>query len=92
MKLFIIFFSSGWTPSTFKSSRSERAATIQASAQLPEHFMDEEDMAEFGIAPKRIQIASSYEANAEGARRQRGQGTGTIPGVPVLETLLEPVP
>ncbi|KAI5716211.1 hypothetical protein M8J76_002843 [Diaphorina citri] len=82
----------GWTPSTFKSSRSERAATIQASAQLPEHFMDEEDMAEFGIAPKRIQIASSYEANAEGARRQRGQGTGTIPGVPVLETLLEPVP
>ncbi|XP_026683169.1 LOW QUALITY PROTEIN: G patch domain-containing protein 1 homolog [Diaphorina citri] len=82
----------GWTPSTFKSSRSERAATIQSSAQLPEHFMDEEDMAEFGIAPKRIQIASSYEANAEGARRQRGQGTGTIPGVPVLETLLEPVP
>jgi G patch domain-containing protein 1 len=33
----------GWTPSTFKSSRTDRAAK---KAAKPEDFMDEEDLAE----------------------------------------------
>lgn len=35
--------SPGWTPSTFKSSRADRAAK---KAAKPEDFMDEEDLAE----------------------------------------------
>ena len=35
--------SPGWTPSTFKSSRTDRAAKKTAK---PEDFMDEEDLAE----------------------------------------------
>ena len=35
--------SPGWTPSTFKSSRTDRAAKKTAK---PEDYMDEEDLAE----------------------------------------------
>ena len=35
--------SPGWTPSTFKSSRTDRAAKKMAK---PEDYMDEEDLAE----------------------------------------------
>lgn len=37
------YVSPGWTPSTFKSSRTDRAAKKTAK---PEDFMDEEDLAE----------------------------------------------
>jgi G patch domain-containing protein 1 len=36
----------GWTPSTFKSSRSDKAKEMQ---QTPEDFMDEEVMVQFDI-------------------------------------------
>jgi G patch domain-containing protein 1 len=41
----------GWTPSTFVSSRSNRAKD-QKQAQRPEDFMDEEDLAEQAEAQK----------------------------------------
>ncbi|KAL1450559.1 hypothetical protein WDU94_002909 [Cyamophila willieti] len=81
----------GWTPSTFKSSRSAKGST--SVTQKPEDFMDEEDMSVFGIAPKSIQVSSSFEGKSgEGQQRRHRSFAGTtIPGVPVLESLLQPV-
>uniref|UniRef100_A0A8D8V9X2 G patch domain-containing protein 1 homolog n=1 Tax=Cacopsylla melanoneura TaxID=428564 RepID=A0A8D8V9X2_9HEMI len=81
----------GWTPSTFKSSRSTKDASSVAPRK-PEDFMDDEDMSAFGIAPKSIQVSSSFEGKAgEGQKRQRSLPGTTIPGVPVLQSLLQPV-
>ncbi|CAK1543612.1 unnamed protein product [Leptosia nina] len=76
----------GWTPATFKSSRSEKA---QTASQRPEDFMDEEDRSEFGIAPKQMQTVREFS----GQKRSRPNRyhEGPIPGEPVLEQLLRPV-
>ncbi|CAG9570971.1 unnamed protein product [Danaus chrysippus] len=75
----------GWTPSSFKSSRADKA---QFSSQRPEDFMDEEDRSEFGIAPRSLQANQEFT----GQKRTRTRYyDGTIPGVPVLEQLLRPV-
>lgn len=47
----------GWKPSEFKSSRSEKA---DKKLQKPEDFMDQEDLGEFGIAPKRLKATNDY--------------------------------
>ena len=57
----------GWTPKTFKSSRSSKTTDYADNVpekktfqQRPEEFMDDEDMAEFGIAPKKLQASSNF--------------------------------
>lgn len=78
----------GWQPSEFKSSRHEKASQ---RVQRPSDFMDEEDVGEFGIAPQRIQTTDDY-GPAEGQaknKRKLGSSKGPIPGVPVLELVLE---
>ena len=50
----------GWQPKQFHSSRFNRNATVRQ--QEAEHFMDEEDLAEFGIAPKKFAVASKLGA------------------------------
>ncbi|KAL0811841.1 hypothetical protein ABMA28_009268 [Loxostege sticticalis] len=75
----------GWTPSTFKSSRSEKA---QISSQRPEDFMDDEDRGEHGIAPRHMHTQSEFSGQK---RRQRRFHDGPIPGEPVLEQLLKAV-
>nr|CAD7206140.1 unnamed protein product [Timema douglasi] len=78
----------GWAPATFKSSRSERAA--KSNAPRPEDFMDEEDMEEFGIAPRVLRAHSDY--TERGGKRERAVvSEGPIPGEPVLRHLLQPV-
>ena len=47
----------GWKPSTFISSRSKR---IESSRQKHEDFMDEEDLGEFGIAPKMVETTKLF--------------------------------
>jgi hypothetical protein len=49
--------SPGWTPSTFKSSRTDRAAKKTVK---PEDFMDEEDLAE-------LQASRQYVSNHDQA-------------------------
>ncbi|XP_054736155.1 G patch domain-containing protein 1 homolog [Anastrepha obliqua] len=81
----------GWTPATFKSSRSEKAAN--RLQQRPDDFMDDEDRGEFGIAPQRLQTRSEYtsfEPEESKKRKLMAPSSGSIPGKPVLEQLLAP--
>lgn len=78
----------GWTPSSFKSSRSDKA---ERKVQKPEDFMDDEDVGEFGIAPKVLRSTSDYADHLNSRKRERvGPATGPIPGEPVLKQLLQP--
>lgn len=80
----------GWTPSEFKSSRGEKAAR---RVQQASDFMDEEDVGEFGIAPQRIQTTDDFGPDARQRNKRKLQSDATaqgpIPGVPVLELVLE---
>lgn len=78
----------GWTPSSFKSSRAEKASQ---QFQKPEDFMDEEDQGEFGIAPKVLRATSDYNQSSSRKRAHSNYSTGPIPGQPVLRDILLPV-
>ena len=61
----------GWTPSSFKSSRSTRIIN-ETNAQKPEDFMDEEDFSEYGIAPRKFMTKESFTpSDKEVAERKR---------------------
>lgn len=49
----------GWAPSTFKSSRSQRANKVQR----PEDFMDEEDLAQMND-DRRIESTEAFRKDA----------------------------
>nr|CAI5844900.1 unnamed protein product [Callosobruchus analis] len=72
----------GWTPNDFKSSRTEKA---QVMVQKPEDFMDDEDVGEFGIAPKTIKATRDYST---AKKRKRMLAYGPIPGEPILNTFI----
>lgn len=76
----------GWIPSSFKSSRAEKA---QVSSQRPEDFMDEEDRGEFGIAPRQLQTQNEFSGQKR--QRQRTYHDGPIPGEPVLQEVVRAV-
>ncbi|XP_055856838.1 G patch domain-containing protein 1 homolog [Episyrphus balteatus] len=82
----------GWKPQSFKSSRSEKAEKRQQ--QLPTDFMDDEDLGEFGIAPQRIQAREDFsktdDTSSSRKRKLPLRDSGAIPGIPVLQQLLEP--
>lgn len=52
----------GFQPKTFVSHRGSRLqhGKSQTFSHKPEDYMDEEDLGEFGIAPKKIRVASHY--------------------------------
>ncbi|XP_004693650.1 PREDICTED: G patch domain-containing protein 1 [Condylura cristata] len=81
----------GWTPSTFVSSRQNRA---DKSVLGPEDFMDEEDLSEFGIAPKAIvttdDFASKTKDRIREKARQLAAATAPIPGATLLEDFITP--
>nr|XP_026247063.1 G patch domain-containing protein 1 [Urocitellus parryii] len=81
----------GWTPSTFISSRQNRA---DKSVLGPEDFMDEEDLSEFGIAPKAIvttdDFASKTKDRIREKARQLAAATAPIPGATLLDDLITP--
>ncbi|KAI8996466.1 hypothetical protein BD414DRAFT_478086 [Trametes punicea] len=58
----------GWTPSTFVSSRSERAKKRVAR---PEDFMDEEDLAELRESRKLVDEHEEMEFGSTAAEKQR---------------------
>ncbi|EHB00853.1 G patch domain-containing protein 1 [Heterocephalus glaber] len=81
----------GWTPSTFVSSRQNRA---DKSVLGPEDFMDEEDLSEFGIAPKVIvttdDFASKTKDRLQEKARQLAAATAPIPGATLLDDFITP--
>lgn len=83
----------GWTPQSFKSSRTEKAT--ENLTQKPEDFMDDEDRGEFGIAPRSVKITddfSSVKDQKEDRKRKFLQSDmQPIPGEPVLHQLIKPV-
>ncbi|KAM6153763.1 G patch domain-containing protein 1 [Erethizon dorsatum] len=81
----------GWTPSTYVSSRQNRA---DRSVLGPEDFMDEEDLSEFGIAPKAIvttdDFASKTKDKIQEKARQLAAATAPIPGATLLDDFITP--
>ncbi|XP_005862541.2 PREDICTED: G patch domain-containing protein 1 [Myotis brandtii] len=81
----------GWTPSSFVSSRQNRA---DKSVLGPEDFMDEEDLSEFGIAPKAIvttdDFASKTKDRIREKARQLAAATAPIPGATLLDDFITP--
>nr|CAG4649090.1 EOG090X013U [Scapholeberis mucronata]SVE93450.1 EOG090X013U [Scapholeberis mucronata] len=79
----------GWRPSEFKSSRSDR----QKRDQKPQDFMDEEDLGAFGIAPQVLRARDDFGESHVSRKKLRTvfAPTGSIPGMPVLHSILNPV-
>ncbi|CAN7950171.1 unnamed protein product, partial [Ixodes hexagonus] len=81
----------GWTPATFKSSKANKSDNVPLR---PEDFMDEEDLGEFGIAPRKIQVKEDFVDFAEQRKRVREPPRthgGPIPGSPPLKNIFKPV-
>ncbi|KAL0977976.1 hypothetical protein UPYG_G00164220 [Umbra pygmaea] len=81
----------GWTPSTFVSSRQQKAERQNAR---PEDFMDEEDLGEHGIAPKEITTTADFASGRKDLIRDKAKTvcalSALIPGDSVLEDLVAP--
>ncbi|XP_064599154.1 G patch domain-containing protein 1-like [Liolophura sinensis] len=79
----------GWTPSTFSSSKSQRA---ESSRQRPEDYMDEEDLGEHGIAPRTFTTTDSF-VSTDASRKRVIAGSSrpsVIPGDWLLTELIVP--
>ncbi|NWI89168.1 GPTC1 protein, partial [Pitta sordida] len=81
----------GWTPSAFVSSRQKRAdRTILG----PEDFMDEEDLSEFGIAPKDITTTDDFASKAKDRVKEKARqiagAVAAIPGTTAFDDLIGP--
>ncbi|NXR64503.1 GPTC1 protein, partial [Rhadina sibilatrix] len=81
----------GWTPSAFVSSRQKRAdRTILG----PEDFMDEEDLSEFGIAPKDITTTDDFASKAKDKIKEKARQiagvVAPIPGTTAFDDLIGP--
>ncbi|MFT7806991.1 G patch domain-containing protein 1 isoform X1 [Arapaima gigas] len=81
----------GWTPSTFVSSRQQKAAKVNAR---PEDFMDDEDFSEHGIAPREITTTEDFTSGRRDQIRDKARAlislVAPIPGDTLLEDLIAP--
>ncbi|KAM3920621.1 G patch domain-containing protein 1 isoform 2-T2 [Leptodactylus fuscus] len=81
----------GWTPSTFVSSRQGKS---ERHVSRPEDFMDDEDLGEFGIAPKEIMTTDNFASKTKDQIREKARElasvTAPIPGATILEDLIAP--
>ncbi|XP_053256293.1 G patch domain-containing protein 1 isoform X1 [Podarcis raffonei] len=81
----------GWAPSTFVSSRQNRA---EKTVLGPEDFMDEEDLGEHGIAPKEISITNEFASKSKDKIKEKAKQlagvVGPIPGATVLDEFIAP--
>lgn len=69
----------GFTPNTFKSSRTEKG---YMHISKPTDYMDDEDRGEFGIAPQRIQAKTDFDGSSSHKRKLDRPSNGPIPGIP----------
>uniref|UniRef100_H2MWV6 G patch domain containing 1 n=1 Tax=Oryzias latipes TaxID=8090 RepID=H2MWV6_ORYLA len=81
----------GWAPSTFVSSRQQKAEKPHAR---PEDFMDEEDFGEHGIAPRQITTSREFSSGRRDEAADKARAVGAqaslIPGDLLLEELITP--
>ncbi|XP_067105662.1 G patch domain-containing protein 1 isoform X1 [Osmerus mordax] len=81
----------GWTPSTFLSSRQQKAEKKNAR---PEDFMDDEDLGEHGIAPSEITTTDEFASRRRDQIRDKARAitsmSAPIPGDTLLEDLVTP--
>ncbi|KAK2854349.1 hypothetical protein Q5P01_007010 [Channa striata] len=81
----------GWTPSTFVSSRQQKAEKHHAR---PEDYMDEEDFSEHGIAPREITTSEEFSSSRRDEAREKARAVSAqsslIPGDTLLEELIAP--
>uniref|UniRef100_A0A8C2AIL5 G patch domain containing 1 n=1 Tax=Cyprinus carpio TaxID=7962 RepID=A0A8C2AIL5_CYPCA len=82
----------GWTPSTFVSSRQQKAERQNAR---PEDFMDEEDFSEHGIAPREIVTTEDFASERKDQLKDKARAVSSlaalIPGdTGLLEELIAP--
>ncbi|XP_043099865.1 G patch domain-containing protein 1 isoform X2 [Puntigrus tetrazona] len=82
----------GWTPSTFVSSRQQKAERQNAR---PEDFMDEEDFGEHGIAPQEIITTDDFASERKDQLKDKARTVSSlaalIPGdTGLLEELIAP--
>ncbi|NXN49160.1 GPTC1 protein, partial [Rynchops niger] len=81
----------GWTPSAFVSSRQKRA---DRTVLGPEDFMDEEDLSEFGIAPKDITTTDDFASKAKDKIKEKARQiagvVAAIPGTTAFDDLIGP--
>nr|XP_046254210.1 G patch domain-containing protein 1 isoform X2 [Scatophagus argus] len=81
----------GWAPSTFVSSRQQKAEKHHAK---PEDFMDEEDFSEHGIAPREITTSQEFSSSRRDEAREKARAVSAqaalIPGDTLLEELITP--
>ncbi|NXX43173.1 GPTC1 protein, partial [Tricholaema leucomelas] len=81
----------GWTPSAFVSSRQKRA---DRPVLGPEDFMDEEDLSEFGIAPKDITTTDDFASKAKDRVKEKARQiagvVASIPGTTAFDDLIGP--
>ncbi|NXY33977.1 GPTC1 protein, partial [Pomatorhinus ruficollis] len=81
----------GWTPSAFVSSRQKRA---DRTVLGPEDFMDEEDLSEFGIAPKDITTTDDFASKAKDRIKEKARQiagvVAPIPGTTAFDDLIGP--
>ncbi|XP_056267907.1 G patch domain-containing protein 1 isoform X3 [Pseudoliparis swirei] len=81
----------GWAPSTFVSSRQQKAEKQNAR---PQDFMDEEDLGEHGIAPSEIRTSQEFSSSRTDATRETARAvkaqSASIPGDLLLEQLIAP--
>ncbi|MBN3316574.1 GPTC1 protein, partial [Atractosteus spatula] len=81
----------GWTPSTFVSSRQQKA---DRQLLRPEDFMDEEDLSEHGIASREITTTDDFSSSKKDEIRDKARAVasmaGPIPGDTLLEDLITP--
>ncbi|XP_050971978.1 G patch domain-containing protein 1 isoform X1 [Labeo rohita] len=82
----------GWTPSTFVSSRQQKADRQNVR---PEDFMDEEDFSEHGIAPREIVTTDDFASERKNQLKDKARAVSSlaalIPGdTGLLEELIAP--
>ncbi|XP_077568748.1 G patch domain-containing protein 1 [Stigmatopora nigra] len=78
----------GWTPSTFVSSRQQKAEKQEAT---PRDFMDDEDLGEHGIAPSRITTTQPFASRApRDVAEAPGALAAALPGSELLDELIAP--
>ncbi|XP_076592200.1 G patch domain-containing protein 1 isoform X2 [Chaetodon auriga] len=81
----------GWAPSTYVSSRQQKADRHHAR---PEDFMDEEDFGEHGIAPSQITTSQEFSSGRRDEAREKARAVSAqaalIPGDTLLEELITP--
>ncbi|XP_013380300.1 G patch domain-containing protein 1 [Lingula anatina] len=79
----------GWTPSSFVSSRTNKAET---QGQKPEDYMDAEDLGEFGIAPRKLKTADNFTSEQAQKKHaaERLEHAGVFFTQPVLQDLIIP--